>query len=96
MKLMPPERRIAVETAIREGKTYTETHKLTGVSHNGYKYAVKRLGLTVRKGSASDPERDKAVFDYTLAHTLEETAKHFSISRSTVCACQRRHYGRGN
>ena len=53
----------------------------------------KAIGVK-RQGTRKVPEsRIEAVMQYSLTHTIRETAEHFCISKSTVCSDIRRACG---
>lgn len=78
---------VAGRTAVAIAKDY-DLHGCT------VGFIRKTIGVK-RQGTRKVPEsRIEAVMQYSLTHTIKETAEKFGISKTTVCADLRRACGR--
>jgi len=77
------------------GRTAVAVCKDYGIRCSDHCFIRKEAGIKHRNSGRKVPEsRIAAVMEYSLTHTIKETAEKFSISVTTVCRDIRRACGR--
>ena len=76
----------AIEPIARDllaGELSFATSKRHGISHSVVAFVRQSLGLRMRRPRLTE-NRIEAALEYSLSHTIQDTADHFGVSPSTI------------